>query len=133
MTHEFHSWAYSQRKPQFKKIHTTQCSLQHYLQQLEHGSNLNIHQQRNDKEDVLYEYTHTQCNITILLSHEKEQNCYVQRHGQTQRLFIWSLLSCAQSYLTLCDPMDCSAPGSSFHGDSPGKNTGVGCHFLHTQ
>ena len=34
----------------------------------------------------------------------------------------------AQSYLTLCDPMDCSPPGSSFHGDSPGKNTGVGCH-----
>ena len=24
--------------------------------------------------------------------------------------------------------MDCSLPGSSVHGDSPGKNTGVGCH-----
>ena len=33
-------------------------------------------------------------------------------------------------YLTLCDPMDCSPPGSSVHGDSPGKNTGVGCHDL---
>ena len=22
----------------------------------------------------------------------------------------------AQSYLTLCDPIDCSLPGSSFHG-----------------
>ena len=32
--------------------------------------------------------------------------------------------------LTLCDPMDCSPPGSSVHGDSPGKNTGVGCHAL---
>ena len=32
--------------------------------------------------------------------------------------------------LTLCDPMDCSPPGSSIHGDSPGKNTGVGCHVL---
>ena len=29
---------------------------------------------------------------------------------------------------TLCDPMDCSLPGSSVHGDSPGKNTRVGCH-----
>ena len=29
-----------------------------------------------------------------------------------------------------CDPMDCSLPGSSVHEDSPGKNTGVGCHFL---
>ena len=26
--------------------------------------------------------------------------------------------------------MDCSLPGSSVHGDSIGKNTGVGCHFL---
>ena len=26
--------------------------------------------------------------------------------------------------------MDCSLPGSSVHGDSPGKNTGVGCHAL---
>ena len=32
------------------------------------------------------------------------------------------------SCLTLCNPMDCSLPGSSAHGDSPGKNTGVGCH-----
>ena len=29
---------------------------------------------------------------------------------------------------TLCNPMDCSPPGSSVHGDSPGKNTGVGCY-----
>ena len=36
----------------------------------------------------------------------------------------------AQSCLTLCDPMDCSPSGSSFHGDSPGKNTGLGCHPL---
>ena len=26
--------------------------------------------------------------------------------------------------------MDCSLPGSSVHGDSPGNNTGVSCHFL---
>ena len=26
--------------------------------------------------------------------------------------------------------MYCSLPGSSVHGDSPGKNTGVGCHAL---
>ena len=36
----------------------------------------------------------------------------------------------AQSCLTLCDPMDCSPPGSSVYLDSPGKNTGVGCHSL---
>ena len=27
--------------------------------------------------------------------------------------------------------MDCSLPGCSVHGDSPGKNTGVGCHAFH--
>ena len=36
----------------------------------------------------------------------------------------------AQSRLTLCNPTDCSPPGSSVHGDSPGKNTRVGCHSL---
>ena len=36
----------------------------------------------------------------------------------------------AQSCLTLCNPMDCSPPGSSVYGDSSGKNTGVGCHSL---
>ena len=33
----------------------------------------------------------------------------------------------AQSCPTLCDSMDCSPPGFSVHGDSPGKDTGVGC------
>ena len=33
-----------------------------------------------------------------------------------------------QLCLTLCDSMDCSLPGSSVHSDSPGKNTGMGCH-----
>ena len=28
------------------------------------------------------------------------------------------------------DPTDCSPPGSSLHGDSPGKNMGVGCRSL---
>ena len=36
----------------------------------------------------------------------------------------------AQSCLTFCEPMDCSLPGSSVCGDSPGKNTGMGCHAL---
>ena len=36
----------------------------------------------------------------------------------------------AQSCPALCNPRDCSPPGSSVHGDSAGKNTGVGCHAL---
>ena len=33
----------------------------------------------------------------------------------------------AQLCPTCCDTMDCSLLGSSARGDSPGKNTGVGC------
>ena len=36
----------------------------------------------------------------------------------------------AQSCSTLCDSMDYSPSSSSVHGDSPGKNTRVGCHAL---
>ena len=35
-----------------------------------------------------------------------------------------------QLCLTLCDPIDSSPPGPPHPWDSPGKNTGVGCHFL---
>ena len=47
-------------------------------------------------------------------------------------MLLWCFMMClvAQSCPTLWDPMDCSLPGSSVHGDSPGKNTGVGCHVL---
>ena len=47
-----------------------------------------------------------------------------------QVLYQLSYEGSPKSCPTLYDPMDCSQPGSSVHGDSPGKNTGVGCHFL---
>ena len=34
------------------------------------------------------------------------------------------------SHVQLYDPVVCSPQGSSVYGDSPGKNTRVGCHFL---
>ena len=48
-------------------------------------------------------------------------------------LLVWVcavLCLVAQSCPTLCHPMYYSPPGSSVHGDSPGKNNGVGCHAL---
>ena len=36
----------------------------------------------------------------------------------------------SQSFSTLCDPMDCSLTRFLRPWDFPGKNTGVGCHFL---
>ena len=36
----------------------------------------------------------------------------------------------AQACTNVCSPMDCSLPGSSIHGDSLGRNIGVGCYAL---
>ena len=45
-------------------------------------------------------------------------------------MYVCMFTKSLQPYVTLCDPMNCSPPGSSVHGDSPGKNTGVGFHAL---
>ena len=42
----------------------------------------------------------------------------------------WEKSQVNQSCLTLCDPTDCSLPGSICPWDFPGKSTRVGCHFL---
>ena len=44
--------------------------------------------------------------------------------------YFYVLCLVTQSSPTLCDPLDCSPPGTSVHGDSLGKNTGVSCHVL---
>ena len=44
--------------------------------------------------------------------------------------FVTVLCLVTQSCLTLCNPVDCSPPGSSVQRDSSDKNTGVGCHAL---
>ena len=62
---------------------------------------------------------------------KKNQFCWRSWHtctSQLQSCFCTMLVT--QSRPTLYDPMDCSPPGSSVHGDSPGKNTGTGCHAL---
>ena len=55
--------------------------------------------------------------------------CWWGREG----FLSWGETMCilvTQSCPTLCNPVDCSPSGSSVHKDSPGKNTGVGCHAL---
>ena len=60
----------------------------------------------------------------------------VTRHEIFIIIMIIVAIQCAvlclvtQSRPALPNLMDCSRPGSSVHGDSPGKNTGVGCHAL---
>ena len=59
--------------------------------------------------------------------------CFLQYRGIFTLWPIREVLSNAvfsHSVMWLCDPMNCSLPGSSAHGDSPGKNNGVGRHAL---
>ena len=39
-----------------EKTHVPQCSLQHSLQYVEHGNNLDVHQQMNDIEVVAHKH-----------------------------------------------------------------------------
>ena len=60
--------------------------------------------------------------------------------GLTNKIYLkklacisWAAAAAAkslQSCPTLCDPIDSSPPGYPHPWYSPGKNTGVGCHFL---
>ena len=61
--------------------------------------------------------------------------CYIVQHF-VSHFIIWKvkMMCCAVLSLSAmsdsCDTMNCSLLGSSVHGDSAGKNTGVGCHAL---
>ena len=79
---------------------------------------------------------------TVLFKMDNQQGPTVKHRELCSRLRgsldgrgVWSgycavLSLVTQSCLTLGDPMDCTLPGSSVHGDSPGKNTGVDSLFL---
>ena len=55
----------------------------------------------------------------------------VQLMAETCRGLYWPAIAKRHpTCLTVCDPINCSLPGSSVHGDSPGKNTKVGCRAL---
>ena len=56
---------------------------------------------------------------------EIHTHTYTHTHTHT-----YTLCSFTHSGPTLCDPMDCSPPGSSVHGDSPDKNTEVDSQAL---
>ena len=67
--------------------------------------------------------------VSFILQHVCICNCTaIFFKNWTAKSTVLCLVS--QSCPTLCDPTDCSPPGSSVHGDSPGKNTGVGCHAI---
>ena len=53
----------------------------------------------------------------------------LEDRGWASNAHAMCLLSCF-GRVQLCDSMDCRPPSSSVCGILPGKNTGVGCHFL---
>ena len=98
-------------------------------------------------KELLYQI----CNAYFLISFTRESHCiyfkflyfsffflvpfyFFPFSTLTNFYFVLGYVLCSylltQSCLPLYDPMDCSLPGSSIHEDSPGKNTGVGCHAL---
>ena len=60
------------------------------------------------------------------LRHSNSNACNLQK----KYIIFIVVVVVAQSYLTLCDPMDCSPTRLFCPWNSPGRNTGVGCHFL---
>ena len=75
-----------------------------------------------------YKYDYRFIFIWCILSYELDAwSCQSWKiTNSTFWYFSYILLFIAQSCQTLCDPTDCSPPGSSVHRDSPGKNIGVG-------
>ena len=73
----------------------------------------------------IYRYI-TYIHTCTYIQYDKAVYCHLAYLTSMQCAYTRSTFSCVQ----LCRPMDCSPPGSSVHGDSPGKNTGVGCQAL---
>ena len=73
----------------------------------------------SERECGLFQVTQFYCDCKV---------CHQHCHSSSSELYMHA--KSLQSCLTLCDPMDCSLPGSSVHGILPSKNTEVDCHAL---
>ena len=70
---------------------------------------------------------HTVKGFGIVTLFERKHKCSHNVEGTT----ILFLKVCLVAQLCLkFQPIGCSMPGSSCHGDSPDQNTGLGYHFL---
>ena len=93
--------------------------------------------ERDSPSSILCPY---EFNVIIRLEHQVWENRMPLRHSDLELLscsdresniFYCAVLGLVtQSCPTLCNSMNCSPSGSSVHGASAGKNTGVGCHAL---
>ena len=72
--------------------------------------------------------TYKLCSFGRLISPSRPQSLQKPKDSHdTRQCAVVQLLGHVQLF---CDPKNCSPPGSSVHGIFPGKNTGLGCHFL---
>ena len=69
------------------------------------------------------------CSYSYFVQHEMRIVCVFMSVCIQMYMYMCAVLCLvARLCLTLWDLMDCSLPGSSVNGISPGKNTRVGCH-----
>ena len=73
---------------------------------------------------------HKESDMTEATEHTRTQDKGYVTACIHYLLCVYYCVLVAQSCPTLCNPEGCCLPGSSVHGDSPGKNTGVDCHLL---
>ena len=62
----------------------------------------------------------------MMHNYYKRCSCFFIIYKSTESVKVLVVQSCP----TLCDPMDCKPARLLCPWDSPGKNTGVGCHAL---
>ena len=86
------------------------------------------------KKKLNYLSSLPQCFNTFLLKETSVTYHASNLLKKRKKKFIFCFAAAAakslQSCPTLCDPIDGSPPGFPCPWDSPGKNIGVGCHFL---
>ena len=93
---------------------------------------------QRDKRILLYVvlcsvFRMTHCCIIVVFTHPNTHTHTHTHNLQGKLMLKWTFypMCCAVlSHSVTSDSMDCSPPGASVHGNSLGKNTGVGCHFL---
>ena len=69
------------------------------------------------------------CIAYLIMNITHQRNMFVLVAEPTLTHHAW-VLSCFSGVRLLYDPMDCSLPNTSVHGDYLGKNNGVSCHAL---
>ena len=86
---------------------------------------------------IIYHSESVICNIHNLNPWFKKKSVLLWQWFLTFSIFtslycisLVCVLSCSVMSSSLGAHTVCSLPGSSVHGDSPGKNTGVDCHAL---